>query len=196
MAAQKLHQFFEACIRKRVPPEKFHTLFQTFIFKHDSLPGRILVDVLLDEGRKASKSRPDPRIPLYIREVLQMQVASTSDVLAAILPLPVVKDSTVDDDQSVPTVIDAPEYQNPRTETLILQMMSIEISNGFVNSKEELQDVLRTMVKTKHNVANSEALGYLISAILNTTLTHDILSHSSSKSVQIASHCHHLGIAC
>ena len=180
MAIQEWHQFFEACIRKRLPPDKFRLLFQTFAFQHDSPPGRNLVNVLLNEGQKASTRRSDPRIPLYVREMLQMKVVSTSNVLVATLPLSTANGLATDDG----TVDNTANHQHPRTETLLIQMMTLEISNGLIDSKEDLQDVLGTLIKTKYSSANSEALGYFISAILNTPLAQDVLSHISSKSVQ------------
>lgn len=185
MAVQEWHHFFDACVRKRVPPEDFHTLLKTFNLKHVALPGTGLVDVLLDQGRKASSRQVDPRIPLYAREMLQMQQIRTCDTLAAILPLPVDNISNINEDQNDQAAIDTVASQNPRLETLIFQMMTVEVSNGLIKTPEELQAVLKTLVKTKFNSANSAALGYFISALLNTTIAHDVLNRVSSKSVQI-----------
>ncbi len=184
MATQEWHQFFDACVRKRVPPQKFYTLLKTFALKHVTLPGRTLVNVLFDQGRKASSRQVDPRIPLYARELLQMQEVSVSDTLAAILPLPVDRHSNVNNDQGDQAAVDAAESQNPRLETMIFQMMTFEISNGLIKTQEGIQAVLKTLIKTKFNTANSDALGYFISAMLNTTLAHEVLTHISSKSVQ------------
>lgn len=183
MAAQEWHQFFDACVRKRVPPEDFPTLFNTFNLKHVALPGTSLVDVLLDQGRKVSSRQVDPRIPLYAREMLQMRQISTCDTLAAILPLPVDNISNANEDQSDQAAINAVDSHNPRLETLIFQMMTVEISNGLVKTREESQAILKSLVKTKFNSANSDAIGYLISALLNTNIAHDVLNHVSSKSV-------------
>ncbi len=184
MATQEWHQFFDACLRKRLPPEKFQTLFKTFNLKHDALQGRALVDVLLDVGRKVSSRHVDPRIPLYLRILLQMEGIGISDVLDAISALPVDNNSNVNDDQSGPITMDPLESQNPRMENLILQMMTTEVPNGLVKSKEELHRILRILVKTKPNSADFDAQGYFISAILNTALAHDVLNHVSAKSVQ------------
>ena len=184
MATQEWHQFFDACLRKRLPPKKFRTLFQTFNLKHVALHGRTLVHVLLDQGRKASSRQVDPRIPLYVRELLHMEAISINHVLSTILLLPVDNSTNINDAQSDPMAMDAVGFQSPRMETTIFQMMTVEISNGLVKSKEELPDILRTLAKTKCNRANSDALGYFISAILNTTFVHDILNHASSKSVE------------
>ena len=185
VATQEWHRFFDACLRKRIPPEKFETLFKTYNLKHDTLQSRVLVNVLLDVGRKASSRHVDPRIPLYVRMLLHMKEIGISNVLDAILSMPMDKDPTVNDLQSNPTAMDPLESPNPRLETLILQMMTIDMSDGLVKSKEELQRILRTLIKTKPNNADSNALGYFISAILNTTLAHEVLNHVSAKSVQL-----------
>ncbi len=183
MAAQEWHQFFDACVRKRVPLEEFHILFKTFNLKHVALPGTSLVHVLLDQGRKASSRQADPRIPLYVREMLRMRQISTCDTLAAILPLPVENNSNVNEAQSDQAAIDAVESPSPRLETLVFQMMTIEVSNGLIKTREELQAVLESLVKTKFNSVNSDAVGYFISGVLNTTIAHDVLNHVFSKSV-------------
>lgn len=183
MAAQEWHQFFDACVRKRVPPENFHTLFKTFNLKHVTLPGTNLVRVLLDQERKASNCQADPRIPLYVREMLRMQQISTCDLLAAILPLPVENNTNVNEAQSNQAAIDAVESPSPRLETLVLQMMTIEVSNGLIKTREELQAVFKSLVKTKFNSVNSDAVGYFISGVLNTTIAHDVLNHVFPKSV-------------
>ena len=189
MATQKWHHFFDACFRKRVPPEKFQTLLKTFALKHATLQGRILVNVLLEEGRKISTLQVDPRIPLYVREMLLMGEIGISEVLAAILPLPLDNHTKANHHESDPTNVNPVESQTPRLETLILQVMTVEMSNGLVNSKDEFQAILRTLAETKLNNANSDALGYFVSAILHSNLAQDILNHASAKSVQSEPPC-------
>ena len=185
MAPLEWHQFFDACLRKRVPPEKFQTLFKIFTLKHATLRGRTLVGALLDEGHKVSTLQVDPRIPLYVRQMLRMGEIGISEVLVAILSLPMDSNTNADHDQSQPTNTDTVESQRPRVETLILQMMTVELSNGLVKSKDDLQSIMKSMVKTNFNRANSGALGYFISAMLNSHLADEALNEESAKSAHL-----------
>ncbi len=112
-----------------------------------------------------------------------MRQISTCDTLAAILPLPVENNSDVNEAQSDQAAIDAVESPSPRLETLVFQMMTIEVSNGLIKTREELQAVLESLVKTKFNSVNSDAVGYFISGVLNTTIAHDVQNLVFSKSV-------------
>ena len=189
MATQEWHRFFDACFRNRVPPEKYQTLFKTFTLKHAILQGQILVNVLLDEGRKVSTRQVDPRIPLYVREMLLMGQIEISEVLVAILPLNLRNETKANRDQTGPTNMDPVESHDTSVEALTLQMMTVEMSNGLVKSRDELRAILRTLTKTSLNGANSSALGYFISAILHSNLAQDIFNRDSAKSVPLEPPC-------
>lgn len=174
------HNFFNACLQKRIPPDKFRMLVKAFQSKNATPPGRQLVHALLAEGRETTFV--DPRLPLYTRELLQLKSCSGADVLSAML-------SPLADDGSNTGLYNAadqslPEMEGvlkPSVEALILQMLTMQIVEGFLQTTDAVEAVLKTLVVWMTRFPGSSALGYLVSATFSSPLAQDTMGSPSMK---------------
>ena len=178
--SKKLRAFFEACLRKRLSPEKFKALFITFHGQYPSLRGRKLVRFLLNHECPGRGSW-DPRLPLYIRELLSMRVISTADVLSSLLPRPlepaVTGQSSLDDQQ----ILEINRLQKPTLAALVLQMITIEVADGLHRTSPEVHETLASIISLVSLVPGSSALGCFVAAVLSTTIVHEVISRGSTK---------------
>lgn len=147
-----------------------------FDIKHGTLPGRTLVNVVLTAGQRALEV--DPRSPSYIRELLDMKRITIADTLSALSEPAAFGTNGNDSDQ---TALDGFESHKSLMEVMLLQMMTTEVSDGLIKTKEEFQAVVNTMTIWTSNIPNASALGVFVSALLDTTLARDVLTHKYSK---------------
>lgn len=83
------HRFFHASLTKRLPPRTFQNLVKACSLKTEGAPaGRSLASALLAESRKTGIQQADPRVPLYINELLDLELCSAADVMLSLLPPP------------------------------------------------------------------------------------------------------------
>lgn len=168
--------FFNACLRNRLTPEKFQTLVNAFQFKNSAPPGRELIRMLLNEGRKSGLE--DPRVPLFASELLHMKLCNAADVLASLLP-PTAEDTLPD--QTLPEM---EGILRPSIEASILQMMTLQVGEGLLKTSEAIQAVLRSLIAWMTRYPSSRALGYLMYATLSSPLAHTAIRHPSMKGHQ------------
>lgn len=172
-----LEVFLDACIRKRVSPEEFNHLVKTFQSKHSVLPsGRDIVSILLSP--QFALSTEDPRIPLYIRQLLRLGACNVPDVLTS---LRLLEEESGDVDTYDQTILEI-GGQTTSIEATITQILTAEIIEGVLKNAEEVQATLKAIVPMVARYPSSNALGYLISAILSSPLANATLNRSSSKS--------------
>lgn len=178
---KQCQEFVDACIQKRVSPEKFRVIFTTFHDKHPTLRMRIFLHVLLTRPKNGSD---DPRIPLYVKEALRMRVVSVADVLSSLLPPPLVQPT---EGQSVfydQTMLEIGGTQKPSLQALIFHMLLVELSDGLLKTKSEVKAVLKILMPWMSLLPGSTTLGYLLSAILGMTITQEILGQTSTEGSQ------------
>ena len=164
--------FFEACLRRRLTQEKFRTVFTAF---HDqnSLRGRKLADSIFT-------SRPaltnDPRLPLYVLELLSMKLLSVPDVLSSLLPRsPGHSGQPTFYDQNM---LDAHDTQRPTMAAMIIQLLISEIPKGLLKTEREALASVHCLSPWISLYPGSESLGYLLSALLGTDVAQKALSHN------------------
>lgn len=169
---------FEASLRKRVDPEDFIRFVNTFQSKYSVVSGRELMGVLLAQNRKPKLVAEDPRLPLYARGLLRSGVCSAADVITSLFPSSSEGPKTgidlfggLDLETSVP---------RPSVGATIVQMLTLEIAEGLLKNTEEVRDVLKSVVALAVQLPNSNALGYLVSAILSSPFSGDALGRSTS----------------
>ena len=170
--------FFCNCLLKRVSAEKFRILVKTFQWKYDTLAGRRLVEILLGEGRKVSFA--DPRLPLYTGELLRLQACTAADVLDAMLPSAAessVKEEVTMQNQNLPEMT----TERPSVEATIIQMLTNSIAEGLLKSMGEVKALLRSIIPWTTLYPGSVALGYLLSAVLSSPMSHEVLGTTASK---------------
>lgn len=165
--------FFNACLRNRLAPEKFQTLVNAFQFKNSTPSGRQLIRILLTECRKSGLE--DPRVPLFACKLLHMKLCSAADVLASLLP------PTSEDSLSDQTMPEMEGVLRPSLEASILQMMTLQVGEGFLKTNETIQAVLKWLLVWMTRYPSSRALGYLIYTTLSSPLANSALSHPSIK---------------
>lgn len=177
---KKVRAFFEACLRKRLSPDKFKALFMTFHGQYPSLRGRKLVQSLLND-RSPEPPLIDPRLPLYIKELLSMGVIGTADVLSSLLPRPseppLTGQPSLDDQQ----ILEINGVQKPTIAGLVLQMITAEVADGLLRTNQEVLETLASIVSLVSLVPGSSALGYFVAAVLSMTIVHEVLSVGSTK---------------
>ena len=164
--------FFEACLRRRLTQEKFRTVFTAF---HDqnSLRGLKLADSIF-------ASRPgltsDPRLPLYVLELLSIKFISVSDVLSSLLPRsPGHGGQPTFYDQNL---LDAHGTQRPTMAAMIIQLLISEIPKGLLKTEREVLASVHYLNPWISLYPGSESLGYLLSALLGTDVAQKALSQS------------------
>ena len=177
---------FEASLRKRVDPEDFIRFVNTFQSKYAVVPGRELMVVLLAQHRKPNLVPEDPRLPLYARGLLRSGVCSAADVIASLFSSSS-SSSSSESLEGPKTGIDLFDGLNletsvprPSVGARIVQMLTLEIAEGLLKSTEEVRDVLKSVVALAVQLPNSNALGYLVSAILSSPFSGDALGRSTS----------------
>lgn len=86
------HRFFHASLTKRLPPQTFQNMVKACSLKTEGVPaGRSLASALLAESRRTGLQQADPRVPLYINELLDLELCSAADVLLSLLPPPALR---------------------------------------------------------------------------------------------------------
>lgn len=167
-----MSNFFEACLRRRLTQEKFRTIFTAFQ-KQSTLHGRKLADSIFT-------SRPaltnDPRLPLFVLELLSMKFLSVSDVLSSLLP-------RTRDLGGQPTfydqnMLDAHHTHRPTMAAMIVQLLISEISKGLPKTGREVFALIHCLIPWISLYPGSESLGYLLSALLGTDAAQKALGHS------------------
>ena len=173
-------QFLEACVRKRVSAEQFSLLVKTFQSKRSAPAGKDLVRILLSP--KIALASEDPRIPLYVRQLLHLGACNAADVLSCLQP----QDQAVDTyDQNL---LEAGN-QSTSIEAAIVQMVMTEVIGGLLKNTDEVQAILKALVPIVARYPSSVALGYLVSAILSSPLANATLTQLSTKSALTSSLC-------
>ncbi|MCJ1467584.1 mediator complex subunit [Pseudocyphellaria aurata] len=109
-----------------------------------------------------------------------MKLCSVADVLASLLP-PTSEDSI--SDQTLPEM---EGILRPSIEASILQMMTLEIGEGLLNSNQAIQVILKPLIAWMTRYPSSRALGFLIYAILSSPLAHTAIGHSSMKAIKVS----------
>lgn len=177
----RVHDFFEACIRKRLTQEKFGLVFTAFHGKQCSLHGQNLAGKQnLLHGRKLADSilaskpgrKNDPRLPLYVLELVSMKYLSVSDVLSSLLPRPTFYD------QNLLNANDA----RPTMAAMILQLLILEIPKGLLKTDREVLTLMHCLNPWISMYPSSDVLGYLVSVLLATDAARKALSsHKAAK---------------
>lgn len=169
--------FLDACVKKRVSPEKFSHLVKTFQSNHFVVPiGRDLVTILLSP--QSTLATEDPRIPLYIRQLLHLGACNAADVLVALRVL---------DEKDKPDVYDPNSLeignQPVSVEAMVIQMLTTEVIEGLLKASEDVPDVLKSLAPIVMRYPGSAALGYLVAAILSSSVANVSLNQLSTKSI-------------
>ncbi len=170
---------FAKSLLKRISPEQFQTFVKSFQSKFDTPSGQRLIDILFSESRKTRIV--DPRLQLYTRELIHLGLCDAADVLAYMLP-----SSEADASKNKINFRDHSmlemETPSPSLEATILQMLIIEINEGLLNTRSQVQAVLNALRSWVAQFPGSSTLGYLIAATLNSPLAQEMFSQSSNKS--------------
>lgn len=178
--SKEIHTFFEACLRKRLSREKFRLMFITFHAKHTSTRGRKLVDALLNEISKPALT--DPRLPLYIKELLALKVISVADVLWSMLPPPL--DLSLGEQPNFydQYMLEVQGVRKPTIAAIMVQMLTSDIAEGSLKTAQEVLATLKGLVAWINLFPGSSALGYLVSAFLSVDVVPKVLGQRKAKS--------------
>lgn len=205
------HRFFNASLTKRLPPETFQNLVKACLLKTEAVPGRSLASALLAESRKTGLQQADPRVPLYINELLNLELCSAADVLlsllpAALPPLPPAPPAAVPParpsssspspsstalgggdgggqggERMVMLLAEMEGVMRPSVEAMVLDGLSVKVGEGLLKTNSDVGELLRACVVWMERVPDSMALGYLISATLGSALAGGVLGLPSMK---------------
>lgn len=126
------HRFFHASLTKRLPPRTFQNLVKACSLKTEGAPaGRSLASALLAESRKTGIQQADPRVPLYINELLDLELCSAADVMLSLLPPPALP--------SLPPAPPQPARQQQQQQQPFLSSPSLSL--GFDGGGEVRENV-------------------------------------------------------
>lgn len=204
------HRFFNASLTKRLSPETFQKLVKACLLKTEAAPGRSLASALLAESRKTGLQQADPRVPLYINELLKLELCSAADVLISLLPapppppppplLPPSSSSSLggggggggrdrDRDREEANIgrttmmMMLPEMgvMKPSVEAMVLEALTVMVGEGLLKTSGDVLHLLRGCVFWMERFPGSMALGYLVSATLGSTLAGGVMGLPSMK---------------
>lgn len=175
----KCQSFFNACLQKRVAPEKFRELLITFYDKNNAIPSRRLLDSLVKQS--TTDGAVDPRAPLYIKELLRLKVCSLADVLFCLLPTQPEPSSEGNSTAHDQTLLETDSAQKPKLQAIVFQILIIEVSEGLLKTKSEAQATLKALIEWMSLLPGSTTLGYFVSAVLGTSVVQETLGLASTK---------------
>lgn len=172
--------FFAKIVLRRVSPEQFRTLVQSFQYKYDRPSSQDLINILFSESRKGAIL--DLRLPLYTRELFHLGLCDVSDVLDYMLPH--AKDEDAKEDVRIyDHAMLEMETIPPSLEATIFQMIITEVNQGLLKIGAQIRAILLSLTAWVLLFPSSSVLGYLISATLNSPLAQELFSESSNKSI-------------
>lgn len=199
------HRFFNASLTKRLPPETFQRLVKACLLKTEAAPGRSLASALLAESRKMGLQQADPRVPLYINELLKLELCSAADVLFSLLPAPPLPPPPLQPPSSsslgvgggggggggggeqaadVGMTMMLPEMEGvmkPSVEAMVLEALTVMIEEGLLKTNGDVADLLRGSVFWMERFPGSMALGYLVYATFRSALAEGVMGLPSMK---------------
>lgn len=180
------HHFFNASLTKRLPPETFQKLVKACLLKTEAAPGCSLVSALLAESRKTGLQQADPRVPLYINELLKLELCSAADVLFSLLPAlpPPPPSSSLGggeeaDAGTTTMMMMLPEMvgvMKPSVEAMILEALTVMVGDGrLLKTNVDVVELLRGCVFWLERFPGSMALGYLVSTTLGSAVAGGVM---------------------
>lgn len=197
------HRFFNASLTKRLPPETFQKLVKACLLKTEAAPGCSLASALLAESRKTGLQQADPRVPLYINELLKLELCSAADVMFSLLPalppppplpLPPPPPSSSlgggeEADGGATTtmmmMMMLPEMEGvmkPSVEAMVLEALTVMVGEGrLLKTNVDVVELLKGCVFWLERFPGSMALGYLVSATLGSALAGGVMGLPSMK---------------
>ena len=181
MATQgkNFREFINACLQKRVPPEQFRVLLSTFQTGHPLLHRQTLLDALVKRTEPGNVR--DPRVLQYVRELLRMKAVSLADVLSSLLPPPLEPPSNGQNAYYDQMMLDIGNAQQPTSEALVFRVLIVEVSEGLLTSNHEVKAALKALIPWMSLFSGSTTLGYLVLAILGTTITQELFGQASMR---------------
>ena len=180
--SQECLKFFRACFQARVDPEKFRVLFTTFHDRYDSLHGKTLIEALVKQTQLNSVH--DPRVPQYVCEMLRIRVVSVADVLSCLLPLRPEGSMNGQTSYHDQAMLEIAGVSKPTFQALIFQTLIVEISEGLLNSREDVRAVVKALIPWMLLFPGSTTMACLVAAVLGTTIAQEILAKASAKGTQ------------
>lgn len=168
-------EFFEACLTKRISAERFSILWPAFRKNHDQLPLQGVAAALLNAAR-INGSFVDPRLPVFMNELLYSGTISLSSFLSAALPTPPRDGSQLDQ-----SMLETAGIYKPSLPATVIQLLTAVVSDRLIGSTTELAATLKVLARWLDLFHSSAALGYFISAILATNLAQTTLVGIKTK---------------
>ena len=177
-------KFLRACLRKRISTEKFLTLVQACSKETEPPSGTILVRMFFEEAT----STDDPRLPLYLKELLHVGKCEIADILIAMLAIGT---SALDVLSSASNPKEDADTLGDPNEILlsfdsILQMLTAEVNDGIIASRQDAIKTIQAMDAWLTKYPMILSLGYLIAAALGQNIIQQGLGQDSSKDLRIS----------
>lgn len=176
---KRCHDFVNACLQKRVSPNRFQGLLTTFHDRNPTIPGRDLLNVLVYQP--TANGAVDPRAPLYVKEMVRLRVCDLADVLSSLQPPqaePPADGNGIHYDQ---TFLEIDSTPKPKLQAMVFQMLIMEVSGGLIKTKPEARATLQALIAWMSLLPGSNTLGYFLSAVLGIPAVQETLSQASSK---------------
>lgn len=123
----------------------------------------------------------DPRVPLYVREMLRLKIASLADVLSSLLPPPSELSPEEHNSYHDQTILEVGSARKPTMQGLVFQMLIVEVSEGLLKTKQDARAALKALIAWMSLLPGSTSLGYLVYAVLSMSITQDMLGEASTK---------------
>lgn len=176
-AGSRRRKFVEACFRNRRSSQRFLDALQIYETKYPSLSSSSLAKELLDAGYRHGVV--DPRLPTYLEALLDSKRLDVSTLLSAIQPPPP-EDGTA----FLPSLPDAGDSSKPSLQTVVLQLLTRKIANGYIGEDSELFLFLKKIIPWMTYFPSSILLGLLVSATLGCPAAQENLPNAKAKSTK------------
>ncbi|KAL8935633.1 MAG: hypothetical protein Q9216_005326, partial [Gyalolechia sp. 2 TL-2023] len=173
-SGSRRHKFVDASFQNRRSSQRFLDALQVYEAKYQPLSSSSLAKELLDAGYR--NGFVDPRLSTYLEALLDAQKLDLSTLLSAVHPSPAEHGTAFSS-----TLLDAEDSAKPSLQTVILQLLTRKIANGFIGEDLELFIFFKTIIPWMTSFPSSILLGFLVSATLSCPVAQDTLPNAKAK---------------
>ncbi|KAL8684137.1 MAG: hypothetical protein Q9224_006582, partial [Gallowayella concinna] len=171
--------FFELCLLKRVPSQKFLILFREF----EATTPRLLASTpesltraLLDAGHIGPNV--DPRLAHYLESLLDAKEVDSISLLIA-----TARFTQRDNAKNLALAsLGVEDTSPPSVQVIILKLLTTKIVDGAIEQDTELLAFLVELLPWITQNPSSITLGFLVSATLGCTVAQEVLPTAKAKS--------------
>ena len=166
------------CYKKRASQEQLVRLLTAFDNKHAVYRPRKAAGIVLGAGNR--RLFVDPRMQLYLRELLHRDWIDIPELLSASLPPKQQDGSHLD-----PALLDPTNSSKRSLQKIVIHFVTQEMSANIIRTAEELFLILRSLLEWMSLFPASATLAILINTILGSPISQEVLPNVDARGGRI-----------